>query len=165
MTRHAGNEPAETQPQTPLEELLYQRGIDKADAVGVVVDDDTATRTFGGRGLTRSFGIDIQTAKDGKQGLALIQSLAGRVAFVVTDVDMPEMIGPDMLKAAHGKGLLDNVPAVVMTGKIIENDKEIQEVTAGGIAQEVLEKPFDPDQLQAAIQHACQKVLDRMGKL
>ncbi|PIZ75696.1 hypothetical protein COY05_03530 [Candidatus Peregrinibacteria bacterium CG_4_10_14_0_2_um_filter_38_24] len=148
--------------KTPFERLLEARGISAEDAQAVAVDDEEALARMGKRILSRGLRVEAQTAHSGAEGLAVMEGLHGKIACVVTDVNMGRMSGPEMVKQANARRLLDNVPVVVVTGELVRNAEEIDTVTAGGIAHEVLEKPFNPDQFVAAIQSACQKVLDKM---
>ncbi len=161
---HAG-QTAETEVHeaTAFDRLLEARGIHKDDAHALVIDDQVALRSFLPRSIRRKFDIGGQVAEDGVQGLEVIRSFRDHIALVVSDVDMPNMRGPDMLRAAHAEGLLNDVPVVVMTGRPAENAQEIDDITAGGIAQEMLSKPFGPEELVLAIECACQKVLDKMN--
>lgn len=153
------------QPKTPLDRLMGQRGIAKEDAAILLVDDEAAISRLGGRALTRATGIKAETAENGEEGLALIKSLNGRLLVVISDVDMPKKRGPAMIHDASAAQLLDGVAVVVMSGRMADNAKEIADSPVGGIDIVTLEKPFGPDELNAAVQRACQKVLDKMGKL
>lgn len=150
---------------TPLEELRDRRGIAKEDAAILVVDDEAALARAYGRSLDSATGIKPESGANGEEGLALIRRLKGRLLVVVSDVNMPKKTGPEMIRDASKEQLLDGVAVVVMSGRMLENAKDIADATAGGVSPETLEKPFGLDDLNRAVQMACQKVLDKMGKL
>jgi CheY-like chemotaxis protein len=124
----------------------------------LVVDDDPQMAKLSARIIAR-LGIRTQTKEGGIPGLEAIRALQGRLALLLTDVNMPGMEGTQMASTAGKEGLLIDVPVVFMTGKMWENLSKTQAVAAEGTPNEVIEKPFDIDGLVKAIQRACEKVL------
>jgi two-component system chemotaxis sensor kinase CheA len=70
------------------------------------------------RGLQRSIletaGYDVQTACDGREALDWI--LGHDVDLVVTDVEMPEMDGFELLQAIRGDSNRASLPVVMVSG-------------------------------------------------
>jgi|GEM_PF-754595 len=154
--------PAEAVTVSPFEQLLERMALQKSEAIVSLVDDEKALRVMLGRALTRALGVATYTAEHGEEGLDLIQQSQGKLCLVVTDINMPKMSGAKMIHKARDKGLIENTPVVFMSGLIQQNAAEIANATTGGISHEILQKPFGIDVLVAAIQSACQKVLDKM---
>ncbi|MBV8739677.1 MAG: response regulator [Alphaproteobacteria bacterium] len=63
----------------------------------MLVEDDDAVRTFGARAL-RNKGYHVIEAKSGEAALETICSTADRIDLVITDVVMPQMDGPALIR-------------------------------------------------------------------
>ncbi len=87
------------------EEQAPKEAVEKVAAVadltgqGVIllVEDEEAVRAFGKRALM-SRGYTVHEAGSGVEALAIVDHLEGRIDLVVSDVVMPEMDGPTLLK-------------------------------------------------------------------
>jgi len=76
----------------------------------LVVDDDEFVRKMLESMLTKR-GYSVLTAADGKEGLKQFEDNSASVSLVITDVEMPEMTGPDMVKQ-----LPSSVPIIFISG-------------------------------------------------
>jgi PAS domain S-box-containing protein len=63
----------------------------------ILVEDDDAVRTFGGRAL-RNKGYRVVEAKSGETALDLVRDASGRINLLITDVVMPQMDGPELIR-------------------------------------------------------------------
>jgi two-component system, cell cycle sensor histidine kinase and response regulator CckA len=63
----------------------------------ILVEDDDAVRTFGGRAL-RNKGYRVVEAKSGETALELVRDASGRINLLITDVVMPQMDGPELIR-------------------------------------------------------------------
>ena len=63
----------------------------------ILVEDDDAVRTFGGRAL-RNKGYRVIEAKSGETALDLVRDATGRINLLITDVVMPQMDGPELIR-------------------------------------------------------------------
>ncbi len=107
----------------------------------LVVDDEPAVRRLASAILVRQ-GYRTLTAAEGREGLAIFQQNRAEIRLVVSDVMMPQMDGPGMLR-----GLLQmqpNLKSIVITG--LGEEHRVAEAKAAG-ANAVLHKPFTADQL------------------
>jgi CheY-like chemotaxis protein/anti-sigma regulatory factor (Ser/Thr protein kinase) len=78
----------------------------------LVVDDSPADRTLAGRLLETNTDFFVEYASDGIDALERIQ--AGLPLAVVTDLQMPEMDGMQLVQAVRRQ--YPNVPVILMTG-------------------------------------------------
>jgi two-component system chemotaxis response regulator CheY len=92
----------------------------------------------------RQLGFDnITEAVDGNDALAKLK--ADEFKFIVSDWNMPNMMGIDLLKAIRGDERLKTLPFLMITA---EAQKEnIIEAAKAGVSQYII-KPFTVDGLQ-----------------
>ncbi|MAA98277.1 MAG: hybrid sensor histidine kinase/response regulator [Stappia sp.] len=76
--------------QTPLTDLTGSATI-------LLVEDEEAVRAFAARALT-SRGYTVHEASSGAEALEIMEETGGEVDLVVSDVVMPEMDGPSLLR-------------------------------------------------------------------
>lgn len=114
----------------------------------LLIDDDESLRRVVEYNL-REDGYRVLTAADGTSGLQAFQ--AESVDLVLTDVRMPEMDGLDLLTRV--KTMQPDLPVVVLTahGTI---DSAVEAMKLG--ASDYLTKPFNRDQLKAAVRKALE---------
>ena len=113
----------------------------------ILVVDDSSTVRDEVAGFLRKNGLDVDTAVDGKDGLAKLRSNPG-VKLVVSDVNMPNMDGITFLKEVKKSAAHKFTPVIMLTTESQEEKKK-QGQEAGAKAWVV--KPFQPDQLVNAI--------------
>ncbi len=107
----------------------------------LLVDDSTATRAFARAALEAS-GFDVTVAATGFEALKVLPR--ARFDLIVTDINMPDITGLELIRhvresAAHGK-----VPLIVISTDGAERDRE-RGMRLGASAY--LVKPFTPDAL------------------
>jgi CheY-like chemotaxis protein len=107
------------------------------------VDDDPLLRTSVRRLLLRR-GFRVETAGDGREGLE--KALAVRPDWIVSDVRMPVMDGPSMVRALR-EHALDGVQIVFLSG---HSDIGPAEVAALGV-EAMLAKPTSINALLAML--------------
>ncbi|MCW5714103.1 MAG: PAS domain-containing protein [Bauldia sp.] len=94
LPRHAAVAKAE-------EITISDRQPEPADLTGsariLLVEDEEAVRAFAARAL-RSRGYEVEVASTGVEALEVMSQLGGEVDLVVSDVVMPEMDGPTLLR-------------------------------------------------------------------
>jgi two-component system NtrC family response regulator len=116
----------------------------------LVVDDDATIRKILSDRL-RALGHAVETAPDGRQALARIES---GVDVVLLDLQMPGLDGFGVLEALAGRA---DAPAVVVITAHGSIEAAVRAVRAG--AAEFVTKPFEA----AHIEHVVTTVLDRLG--
>ena len=121
----------------------------------LIVDDDSATRRMLRRTLERA-GHTVSESEDGNSALRALQSAAADV--VITDVIMPGMEGIETIQTLRKR--YPTVKIIAMSGGgHIGPDDYLSVAEAFGAAR-IFKKPFDTDDLLAAIE----EVLGRAQK-
>lgn len=77
------------------------------------VEDEDIVRGIAAR-LLRQRGYEVLEAADGEEALEIIEAENGRFDLLISDVIMPGLDGPSMLKRA--RPLLGNVPVMFISG-------------------------------------------------
>ena len=109
----------------------------------LVVDDDAVVRTLAKRILARA-GYEVLEAADAAQAQVIAASDGDRLSLLVSDVIMPGMHGPDLVRTLRGE--LPELPVLFMSGYAADevDGKSLDERTR------LLLKPFAPEELVAA---------------
>jgi two-component system cell cycle sensor histidine kinase/response regulator CckA len=124
-----------------VEELSSPMPLQDTGKISVlVVDDETAVRSFAARVLERE-GYAVFEAKDGVDALALIKQAGMAIEVVVSDIVMPRLNGVELMQALA----LSNpeLPVILMSGYATGALAEL------GIAAPcaILAKPFPSERL------------------
>lgn len=86
----------------------------------LIVDDFSTMRRIV-RGLLKEMGhLDADEAEDG--AVALNKLRGGRFDFVVTDINMPNMNGFELLEAIRGDAALQSLPVLMVTAEARKED-------------------------------------------
>ena len=120
-----------------------------ADRILVVEDDPRTADTI--RLYLEHAGFEVETAADGKRGLALAGT--GRHRLVILDRMLPGMDGDRLLKAIRRRS---RVPVIMVTARSTEDDR-VEGLELG--ADDYVAKPFSPRELVARVR----TVLRRTG--
>jgi two-component system response regulator FixJ len=115
-----------------------------------VIDDDDAVRDSLAALLTAT-GHAVRTYASAEAFLERLPS-AGR-GCVITDVQMPQMSGIDLLRRMEGR--LGEFPMIVLTGRA-DVPLAVEALKAG--AQDFIEKPFEAAVILAAVRGALQRL-------
>lgn len=113
----------------------------------LIVDDSKTIRQQVSFTLTKG-GFSVVEAEDGKDGITKLGANPD-VAMIISDVNMPNMNGIEMVEAIKNAGQHGAVPIVMLT---TEGSSELIERAKAAGAKGWLVKPFKPDQLIAAVQ-------------
>ena len=110
----------------------------------LIVDDEAHLRMLIQQALEdlEDEGVELLTASDGEEALALIQAEAPKLVFL--DVMMPKLSGFDVCSRVKRSLGMKDVHVVLLTAKGQEFDKQ-KGIEAG--ADVYMTKPFDPDAL------------------
>ncbi|MCA9670256.1 MAG: response regulator [Myxococcales bacterium] len=122
-----------------------QHETDRIGGVVLVIDDEEPVRRSTQR-LLKRFGFEVLCADDGAQGLAIFEAHRELIDLVLLDVIMPEMAGDEVYERL--REIDPEQPVVLMTG-YAPGEQSRRLVNQSGL--DVLKKPFDADQLRAAV--------------
>ena len=120
----------------------------------LVVDDFSTMRRIV-RGLLKEMGCNnVGEAEDGVEALGMLR--AQRFDFVVSDINMPNMDGFELLQAIKADDALRHLPVLMVTAEARKEDivKAAQSGAAGYIV-----KPFS----KATLEDKVQRILLKMG--
>jgi two-component system chemotaxis response regulator CheY len=120
----------------------------------LVVDDFSTMRRIV-RGLLKEMGCNnVEEAEDGAVALNMLKS--GRFDFVVSDINMPNMTGFDLLKAIKSDDGLRHLPVLMVTA---EARKEDIVLAAQSGASGYIVKPFT----KATLEEKVTKIMQKLG--
>jgi len=121
----------------------------------LIVDDFSTMRRIV-RGLLKEIGYNnAEEAEDGAVALQMLQN--GNFDFVVSDINMPNMNGFDLLSAIKQDDKLKHLPVLMVTAEARKEDivRAAQDGAAGYIV-----KPFT----KATLEEKVQKIMQKLGK-
>jgi two-component system, cell cycle sensor histidine kinase and response regulator CckA len=130
--------PVEAAPPTPARDVTGQDTI-------LLVEDEEAVRSFAARAL-RMRGYNVLEASGGEEALEIVKNDDNKIDLIITDVVMPNMDGPSMVR--HVKALKPDLAVIFMSGYAEEafrrNDQNSEDI-------HFLPKPFGLKQLAAKV--------------
>lgn len=109
--------------------------------VVMVVDDSLSVRKITSM-LLQNNGYTVKTATHGLEALDVLEETS--VDFILTDLEMPVMHGYELLGELNKRGMLENIPVVVLTSR--GGDVHRQKAFNLG-ASDYLVKPFEEESL------------------
>ena len=146
----AEQEGGEAQP----EGVHQQQRLRPEDIHVLVVDDERMSRAVVSS-LLKKFKYSVTTAEDGAEAMELLRSNPpGTFHLVLTDVQMPQMNGIELLQYIRSEETLRSVPVVMMSS--FDNGDVVYDCVEGG-AEEYLVKPVTQKEVQHIWQHVLKK--------
>ncbi len=112
----------------------------------LIVDDSRTIRQQVSFTLSKG-GFQVLEGEDGKDGLEKLKANTD-VALVISDVNMPNMSGLEMLEAIKVEASINTIPVIMLT---TEGAADLINRAKAAGAKGWLVKPFKPDQLIAAV--------------
>jgi DNA-binding response OmpR family regulator len=112
----------------------------------LVVDDSPALRHYVADCLARQ-GFEVTTADNGKVGLE--KALELKPALIVSDYEMPEMTGFELVHALKRSPETRNIPVIMLTAR--ESRRDMAQMRAAGASAYLL-KPFAQDKCIAMVE-------------
>ena len=119
----------------------------------LVVDDFSTMRRIVKNCLKQLGFENVTEAGDGQDAMAKLQA-SGGFKFIISDWNMPNMMGIDLLKAVRGSDKFKTIPFLMVTA---ESQKEnVIEAAKAGVSNYIV-KPFTADVLQTKMEAIFQK--------
>lgn len=120
----------------------------------ILIVDDFSTMRRIIKNLLRDLGFNnTAEADDGASALPMLQS--GDFELVITDWNMPNMLGIDLLKAIRGDGKLAKLPVLMVTAE--QKKDQIVEAAQAGVNGYII-KPFTAVTLKEKIDKIFERV-------
>ncbi|HEV7292944.1 MAG TPA: ATP-binding protein [Devosia sp.] len=151
LPRHvpAANEiAAKTLAAAPVRDLTGHERI-------LLVEDEESVRAFSARAL-RATGYEVFEADGGDEALEVLEDIEFKIDLMISDVVMPEMDGPTLLK--HVRKTMPDLKVIFVSGyaeesvrRDIEDDQSV----------EFLPKPYSLDQINSKVKEVLQKLEKR----
>ncbi|WP_172123572.1 MULTISPECIES: cell cycle histidine kinase CckA [unclassified Devosia] len=117
----------------------------------LLVEDEESVRAFSARAL-RATGYEVFEADGGEEALEVLEELEFKIDLMISDVVMPEMDGPTLLK--HVRKTMPRLKVIFVSGyaeesvrRDIEDDQSV----------EFLPKPYSLDQINSKVKEVLQK--------
>lgn len=124
--------------------------------IKILVVDDFSTMRRIVKNILKQLGYEnIEEAEDGAQAYNKLKS--GGFGFVVSDWNMPNMDGLDLLKKVRSDPELKSLPFLMVTAEA-EKDKVIEAIKAG--VSNYIVKPFTAEILKEKMD----RIFEKLGK-
>jgi two-component system cell cycle sensor histidine kinase/response regulator CckA len=114
------------------------------------VEDEDAVRGVAAR-LLRARGYEVLEAADGEEALLIAETHAGKIDLMISDVIMPGIDGPTLLKKA--RGYLGTAPVMFISGYA---EAEFSDLLEGETGVTFLPKPIDIKTLAERVKQQLQ---------
>ncbi len=108
----------------------------------LVAEDEQSVRELT-QATLEELGYRVLTAADGQEALAMIRSHPGTIDLLLSDVVMPTMSGPELVR--HAMAEMPEMKVIYMSGYASDPDGSVRRQM--GNDHPLLRKPFDPDTL------------------
>ncbi|MBI4742740.1 MAG: response regulator [Betaproteobacteria bacterium] len=131
------------------ESLALGAGIDLETLRVLIVDDSANSRRFLHHVLEQLGVEHFLEAADGREAARILGQ--DYVDLVITDYNMPDMNGKELIEHIRTQSWQSSVPILMVTGEI-DADRLAEAKNAGVSA--ICEKPFDPPTIRVLIERA-----------
>ncbi|WP_045223589.1 chemotaxis response regulator CheY [Methyloterricola oryzae] len=122
----------------------------------ILVVDDFSTMRRIVKSIVKQLGFNnVDEAEDGKQALEMLKG--GKYGFVVSDWNMPNMTGIDLLRAIRADPDLKDTPVLMVTA---ETEKQIVVDAIQAGVNNYIVKPFTPQ----VFEEKMNKIFEKLGK-
>jgi type IV pili sensor histidine kinase/response regulator len=118
------------------------------DPVVLIVDDSIAVRRLLSQVLSQS-GYQVVACRDGQDALEELNRPQQHIDLVISDVEMPQVDGYQLLKEIRAHPRWFGVPVAMLTSR--SSDRHRQKAMSLG-ATTYLSKPFQPAELLSIVQ-------------
>jgi len=124
----------------------------------LIVDDMMTMRKLVAKSCREIGFTDLTEASDGTEGWAAITAAAPSFGLIISDWNMPNATGLDLLKRVRSDSRFGKTPFILVTAEAEES--QIVEAAKAGVSQ-YLVKPFTTELLRERIESVHQKTCGR----
>lgn len=125
----------------------------------VLIVDDMSTMRKIVMKVCKELGFtDLQEAADGAQAFEVITNSNPPIGLIISDWNMPNCTGLDLLKRVRGDSRFKKLPFILVTAEAEQH--QILEAVKAGVDQYVV-KPFNQETLKVKLELAHKKFLTR----
>lgn len=121
----------------------------------LILDDMLTMRKIVMKTLKEIGFTDIQEAEDGKKGWEKLKAANPPIQLVVSDWNMPNCTGLELLKAVRSDSDMGKLPFVLLTAEAEAH--QVKEAMNAGVTNYII-KPFTADTLKQKLEQAYKKV-------
>jgi two-component system chemotaxis response regulator CheY len=118
----------------------------------LVVDDSSTTRSLIASQLSECGDYEIQEAATGFEALKMLP--AGKVDLIITDINMPDINGLELISFVRENPIYRDIPTVIISTEDSEEDRK-RGMELG--AEEYIVKPFTAGELREAVERVLNK--------
>ncbi len=137
------------EPPSPAAARRAPRDLSGAGRI-LFVEDEDQVRDIAAR-LLRGRGYEVIEARDGEEALEIARDNAGRIDLMISDVSMPGMDGPALLRAA--RPFLGAAPVMFISGYA---ESEFSDLLEGETGVSFLPKPLHLQSLAERVKQRLQ---------
>jgi two-component system, chemotaxis family, chemotaxis protein CheY len=124
----------------------------------LVVDDMMTMRKIVAKACKDIGFTDILEAADGQKAWEALQASTPQVGLVISDWNMPNCTGLDLLKRVRSDSRFSKVPFVLLTAE--SEGHQVAEAVKSGVDSYIV-KPFTPDLLQKKLEETHKRTANR----
>lgn len=121
----------------------------------LILDDMLTMRKIVTKTLKEIGFTDIQEAEDGQKGWEKLKAANPPIQLVVSDWNMPNFTGLELLKAVRADASFAKLPFVLLTAEAEAH--QVKEAMMAGVTNYII-KPFTADTLKQKLEQAHKKV-------
>lgn len=118
----------------------------------LVVDDSSTTRSLIASQLSECGDYEIQEAATGFEALKMLP--AGKVDLIITDINMPDINGLELISFVRENPIYHDIPTVIISTEDSAEDRK-RGMELG--AEEYIVKPFTAEELRVAVERVLKK--------
>lgn len=124
----------------------------------LIVDDMMTMRKIVGKACKDIGFTDLTEAADGQKAWEALQGANPDIGLVISDWNMPNCTGIDLLKRVRADSRYKNLPFILLTAE--SEGHQVAEAVKAGVDNYIV-KPFTPDLLQKKLEETHKKVANR----
>lgn len=128
-----------------------------APTTRILILDDMLTMRKIVKNTLKTLGfLDVQEAVDGNQGWEMLQASSPAVQLIISDWNMPNCTGIELLKKVRGDDRFKSIPFVLLTAEAEAH--QVKDALVSGVSGYII-KPFTPDTLREKLEQTHKKVV------